>query len=167
LFRQKNRFNNSLQGSTYIYNTYLQPFFLKNESQLDAGIISIQRNTLIFLQARLSALWEAVWGIINKSPATGQTEDNIGPTNPNRPPALSLQSAIGLWNTYGSSLLSTFQPSGAARSVETSASTSATTPGIAAEHRAPYTPDQEPNLPNPFAAPPLNSSPPFPEPQHA
>ncbi|PPQ67114.1 hypothetical protein CVT25_005715 [Psilocybe cyanescens] len=44
-------------GSTYIYNAHLQPFFSRNEVDLDAGIVRIQRNILTFVQEKLSALW--------------------------------------------------------------------------------------------------------------
>ena len=36
------------KGSTYVYTTYLQPFLLQNETDLDAGIVGIQRNIPFF-----------------------------------------------------------------------------------------------------------------------
>jgi len=45
------------EGSTYIYNAYLQPFLLSNEADLDAGIVRIQRNVFTFVQEKASALW--------------------------------------------------------------------------------------------------------------
>jgi receptor expression-enhancing protein 1/2/3/4 len=45
------------EGSTYIYNAYLQPFLVRNEADLDAGIVRIQRNVLTFVQEKISALW--------------------------------------------------------------------------------------------------------------
>ncbi|KAH9486585.1 Putative HVA22-like protein g [Psilocybe cubensis] len=47
----------SSQGSTYIYNAYLEPFFSRNQADLDAGIVRIQSNILTFVQEKLSALW--------------------------------------------------------------------------------------------------------------
>jgi receptor expression-enhancing protein 1/2/3/4 len=46
-----------MQGSTYIYMTYLQPFFHQNERELDLGIVTLQRNVLTFLQAKFMAMW--------------------------------------------------------------------------------------------------------------
>jgi hypothetical protein len=46
------------QGSTYIYLRYLQPFFLRNEKELDEGIVALQRKVLVSVQAKLTALWE-------------------------------------------------------------------------------------------------------------
>ncbi|PPQ64496.1 hypothetical protein CVT26_002035 [Gymnopilus dilepis] len=48
------------EGTTWVYDTYLQPFFCRNEAELDAGIIRIQQNILTFLQEKLTALWNAV-----------------------------------------------------------------------------------------------------------
>ncbi|KAF9479713.1 hypothetical protein BDN70DRAFT_786350, partial [Pholiota conissans] len=45
------------QGSTYVYTTYLQPFLSRNEADLDAGIIAMQRNVVIFIQGKLSTVW--------------------------------------------------------------------------------------------------------------
>ncbi len=55
-----------IQGSTYIYLRYLQPFFLRNEKELDEGIVALQRNVLVFLQAKLTALWEFFCSISTK-----------------------------------------------------------------------------------------------------
>ncbi|KJA25865.1 hypothetical protein HYPSUDRAFT_160465, partial [Hypholoma sublateritium FD-334 SS-4] len=49
------------QGSTYVYTTYLQPFFARNEADLDAGIIAIQRNVVTFIQGKLSGIWDLFW----------------------------------------------------------------------------------------------------------
>ncbi|KAF9056541.1 TB2/DP1, HVA22 family-domain-containing protein [Panaeolus papilionaceus] len=60
------------QGSTWVYETYLQPFFAKNEAELDAGIVAIQRNILTFIQAKLTALWNFIWSFADKSRPQGQ-----------------------------------------------------------------------------------------------
>ncbi|KAK7059112.1 hypothetical protein VNI00_001737 [Paramarasmius palmivorus] len=46
-----------VQGSTFIYTSYLAPFFTKNEHEIDAGIASIQSNVLAFAQSKLASLW--------------------------------------------------------------------------------------------------------------
>ncbi|KAJ7786136.1 TB2/DP1, HVA22 family-domain-containing protein [Mycena metata] len=102
------------QGSTFIYQMYLQPFFSKNEVELDAGIMNIQRKTLSFAQARFATLWQALWSAINKNAATGQ---QAPPTPGQAPPApgggLSMESAMGLFRTYGPSLMGALQPAAA------------------------------------------------------
>ncbi|KAF8078784.1 TB2/DP1, HVA22 family-domain-containing protein [Lyophyllum atratum] len=140
------------EGSTYIYTTYLQPFFAKHEADLDAGIISIQRNVFAFMQARLVVLWEFAWSVINKAPASRQPASSASPTAPTGP-ALSLQSAMALWKSYSPWMNSAPQPSGA------------TEPGVrtAGDQRAAPVAKNDINLPNPFESTP----PSFPEPQHS
>jgi len=141
------------QGSTYLYTMYLQPFFSKNEVELDAGILSIQRKTFVFAQARLAALWTIVWGAINKNAAAGQQATGTPGQSPPAPGAgLSLESAMGLFRTYGPSLMSALQPAAAPAAPPASPSpspsfapsastTSFETP--AAEHRAPPFPEPQ------------------------
>ncbi|RDB29463.1 putative HVA22-like protein g [Hypsizygus marmoreus] len=108
------------EGSTYIYITYLQPFLAEHESELDAGIVSIQSNILAFLKAHFLSLWEVVSNNLNKAAATdlppaseaGQEGASTG-TYP-----WSLPTVLGFWRTYGSSLTSMIQPPASARSAE-------------------------------------------------
>jgi len=140
------------QGSTYIYQMYLQPFFSKNEVDLDAGIVNIQAKTLVFAQDRLAALWQIVSAAINKNAAAGQsTSATPGQTPPAPGAGLSLDSAMGLFRTFGPSLMSALQPA-AAPAAQSATPTPSPAPSAsttsfespAAEHRA---------------------APPFPEPQ--
>jgi len=55
-----------IQGSTYIYMTFLEPFFRQNERELDSGIVTLQLNVLTFLQAKLAALWDLVCSFSTK-----------------------------------------------------------------------------------------------------
>ncbi|KIM47844.1 hypothetical protein M413DRAFT_22437 [Hebeloma cylindrosporum] len=64
------------QGSTYVYNTYLQPFLLRNETDLDAGIVTIQRNILTFIQGKLSAAWDLV--VSNRNAQTQSANPGMG-----------------------------------------------------------------------------------------
>ncbi|KAF5384821.1 hypothetical protein D9615_001377 [Tricholomella constricta] len=148
------------EGSTYIYTAYLQPFFIKHETDLDAGIISVQRNIFALLQARLAALWEVVWSIINKAPVSGQSAPGQSPATG---PAFSLQSAMSLWNTYSPLMNRGSQP---ARSAEPNASsTSVRTPTMG--QRAAHATD-EVNQPNSSdSAQSFNRAPAIPEPQHS
>ncbi|KAJ6604484.1 TB2/DP1, HVA22 family-domain-containing protein [Mycena vulgaris] len=144
------------QDSTYIYTTYLQPFFTKNEVELDAGILSIQRKTLFFAQARLAALWQFVLGALNKNAAAGQQATGTPGQAPAPGAGLTMESAMGLFRTYGPSLMSALQPAAAPaappatpRPVPSASSSSFEAP--AAERRASAV---------------AETAPPFPEPQH-
>jgi receptor expression-enhancing protein 1/2/3/4 len=132
---------------------YLQPFFSKNEVDLDAGIVNIQAKTLVFAQDRLAALWQIVSAAINKNAAAGQsTSATPGQTPPAPGAGLSLDSAMGLFRTFGPSLMSALQPAAAPAATPGPTPTPSPAPSAsttsfespAAEHRA---------------------APPFPEPQ--
>lgn len=134
------------QGSTFIYTTYLQPFFIKNEAQLDAGIVSIQLNILNFLQARLTSLWQTVWQLVNKSAAESSQSGNASPQS--AAGGFSLQSAMALWQTYAPALPKPFSTP----LPPTSRSTS--------QQNVNYQASQ-----NPVPAGPPTGAPPFPVPQ--
>ncbi|TFK77262.1 hypothetical protein BDN72DRAFT_737471, partial [Pluteus cervinus] len=44
------------EGSTYIFDTYMHPLFIKNEAELDAWVSASQQNIVAFLQDKLRAL---------------------------------------------------------------------------------------------------------------
>lgn len=92
-----------IQGSTYIYKTYLEPFCSKNEAELDSTIASAQNNVLGFLQSRISMLIELLWTILNKTPITkhpqAAREDQAGQQ------LYSLESVKGLWTSYGPAIM--------------------------------------------------------------
>ncbi|KAJ6574942.1 TB2/DP1, HVA22 family-domain-containing protein [Mycena capillaripes] len=139
------------QGSTYIYQMYLQPFFSRNEADLDADILSIQLRTFSFAQEKLAALWAIVWGVLNKNAAPGQQATGTPGQSPPAPGAgLSLDSAMGLFRTYGPSLMNALQPAAAATPASSanptpspapSASTTSYFEPPAAEHRGPAFPE--------------------------
>ncbi|KAJ7487421.1 TB2/DP1, HVA22 family-domain-containing protein [Mycena galericulata] len=145
------------QGSTYIYATYLQPFFVKHEAELDADILSIQARTLSFAQARLAALWQIVSSALNKNAAAGQQATAPAGQTPAPGAGLSMESAMGLFRTYGPSLISAFQPASAPPAVPT-------TP-----RPAPSAASSSFQLPIPDHRTPVveDAAPPFPEPQHS
>ncbi|KAG1846837.1 TB2/DP1, HVA22 family-domain-containing protein [Suillus subluteus] len=92
-----------LQGSTYIYKTYLEPFCSKNEAELDSSIASAQNNVLGFLQSRISMLIDLVWTILNKTPITKQSQA-AREGQPGQQP-YSLESVKGLWTSYGPAIM--------------------------------------------------------------
>jgi len=91
------------EGSTYVYDTYLQPFFAKNEAELDAGIIKIHHNTVLFVQRHLSNLFEFIWGLLLKAGAARQPAGSEQTPSAGTP--FSLDSAMSLWRTYGPALM--------------------------------------------------------------
>jgi receptor expression-enhancing protein 1/2/3/4 len=135
---------------------YLQPFFSQNEVDLDAGIVNIQAKTLVFAQDRLAALWKIVSAAINKNAAAGQsTSATPGQTPPAPGAGLSLDSAMGLFRTFGPSLMSALQPAAAPAA-------QSATPGPAP------TPSPAPSASTTsFESPAAEhrAAPPFPEPQ--
>jgi receptor expression-enhancing protein 1/2/3/4 len=71
------------QGSTYVYTTYLQPFILQNESDLDVGIVAIQRNVMTFIQEKLTAAWDLFWSLSNRNTHTPHSA-NFRPSAPSQ-----------------------------------------------------------------------------------
>jgi len=95
-----------IQGSTYIYKTYLEPFCAKNEVELDTGIASAQSNILAFLQSRISMVIDFLWNILSKTPIAMRPQPaNEGRSGQQSYGAYSLESMKGLWNAYGPAVL--------------------------------------------------------------
>jgi len=91
-----------IQGSTYIYKAYLEPFCAKNESELDSGIASAQTNILAFLQSRISMLIDFLWSVLNKTPITMRPQAASEGQSGQQPYGIySLESMKGLWTAYG------------------------------------------------------------------
>jgi receptor expression-enhancing protein 1/2/3/4 len=92
------------QGSTYIYKTYLEPFLVQSESDIDASIASARDETFQFLQSRLSALWDIVYSLLNKTPVTPKKSPGGTPTNGSPIVAQkAFQSAQALWGAISPS----------------------------------------------------------------
>ncbi|KAF8917634.1 TB2/DP1, HVA22 family-domain-containing protein [Mucidula mucida] len=114
------------QGSTYVYNTYLKPFFVQNENAIEQGIGALQKSVINFVQTRFTAVWDLLWSVINKTPPPGQPP-SAAPPSPNG--AYTIENALGLWRTYGPSLVSALQsgkPAGHVSPVPSPASASST-----------------------------------------
>lgn len=99
-----------IQGSTYIYQTYVHPFLTKNEATLDDGIAALQSNALAFFQAKLADLFRLVTNAAGQRPAAS------GPATPGANPAANANgaawqaAAAGLWDTYGASVINSLRP---------------------------------------------------------
>jgi len=72
------------QGSVWFYQSYLEPFFRQNEQELDHGILSAQSTLVTFVQSKFQTVWEAVWGIINKTPPGAQGPQRPGAPSPHQ-----------------------------------------------------------------------------------
>ncbi|KAF8560211.1 hypothetical protein OG21DRAFT_1502545 [Imleria badia] len=94
------------QGSVYVYKTLLEPWFAKNEADLDAVLTSAQTNTIDFCRTRITALFDLVGSALNKTPVAGQST----PTGDAQKPAISVDNLKGLWANYGPSVLAAFAP---------------------------------------------------------
>ena len=87
------------QGSTYVYKSYLEPFLIQNESDIDASIVSARDETVHFIHSRLSSVWDLLYSLLSKTPVTSKMSPEATPMNGS--PILvqkAFQSAQGLWN---------------------------------------------------------------------
>jgi len=151
------------KGSTFIYQNYLQPFFSKNETELDAGITSFQNYIWVFVQTRLSGLIDIIWSLVNKTPASRQP---TGPGTSQQPSSVAgsftIDAALGLWKAYSPAVLG-----GISRSSDNGQpSTSAPQPNAFPDtQRMPsdsYIKSTPAGTPNSHSS----AAPSFPEPQH-
>ncbi|THH14352.1 hypothetical protein EW146_g5962 [Bondarzewia mesenterica] len=137
------------QGSTFIYKTYVEPFYSSHEADIDAGLTSAQTETLVFVQARVASLWELVWSLLSKTPVTSKLFEN-GQATPVPGQQNPLQALQGLWSTFGPAVLGSVKqangqstPSGAPATASTPA-TKPTTAGYNVESTsAPHTSESE------------------------
>ena len=88
------------QGSTYLYKSYVEPYLVQNESDIDASIASARNETLLFIQSRLSTLWDLLYSLLSKTPVTSKPSPS-GATPANGFPDFGqislLQSVQGFW----------------------------------------------------------------------
>jgi receptor expression-enhancing protein 1/2/3/4 len=155
------------QGSTYIYRNHLQPFFVKNEADLDAGISSVQSNAIAFVQAHLSNLWDLISRQINKSQAAATNAQGANGGAPalaaNGASGFNLQNAMGLFRSYAPMFMGGVQTNQKKDEAATparpsfGATTARVSSGLIPESRVPL-----PQTPNNTST----VTPPFPEPQH-
>ncbi|KAH9898197.1 TB2/DP1, HVA22 family-domain-containing protein [Cubamyces lactineus] len=99
------------QGSTWVYTTYLQPFLLKNQADIDASIAAAQTNALAFVQSRLQVFWQTFWDLATRASANQAPGAPGTPASqqPSAAGASPVDVARSLWASYGSSLLGAFQ----------------------------------------------------------
>ncbi|KAI9445346.1 hypothetical protein H4582DRAFT_2095035 [Lactarius indigo] len=87
-----------LQGSAHIYKSYLEPFLVQNEKDIDATIASARDETVQFLHSRISALWDIIYSFLSKTPITQQPSPSTSRDTPiNMSPQKALQSIQSLF----------------------------------------------------------------------
>jgi len=91
------------EGSTYVYTTYLEPYLIQNESNIDASIAAARDESFQYLQARLTALWDIIYSLLSKTPMKTENGNPAPTTNGPSPLGISqqalYQSVQGLWST--------------------------------------------------------------------
>lgn len=106
--RKSNSTDTFTQGSTWVFQTYIHPFFSQNETEIDASLVAAQANLLAFVQSSLNKVWERALGAAGAQGATGQASS--GPSTPDQShKADPLAFAKGLWNTYGPTVVGAMQ----------------------------------------------------------
>ncbi|TFK90795.1 hypothetical protein K466DRAFT_596648 [Polyporus arcularius HHB13444] len=177
------------QGSTWVYQTYLQPFLVKNQADIDASISAVQSNTLAFVQSRIQVFWQTFWDLATKSAASSQARAPGAP-QPGAPqqqqPASGaaaganyVELARSLWTSYGSSLIGAAKqaasPASGAQAQAASAGRPAASPAPTPYNVGSSSSVQVNQNKNPFSSEMVNNfspaassshlPPPFPEPQ--
>ncbi|KAL1748584.1 TB2/DP1, HVA22 family-domain-containing protein [Schizophyllum fasciatum] len=153
-----------LSGSTWVYNTYISPYFTKNEADIDKSIAAVQSNTVAFLTDKLSGLWGMVQGGVSK--ANAQAAAQQGQAQPPTAAASPVQTAMNLWNSYGPAVTGYLNknraaPPPAPMGINPAAASSTTSFQSQASSAQPRTPYGENNYSNPNE---FGAAPPFPQP---
>lgn len=65
-----------IQGSTYVYKTYLEPFCRINEAEFDAGIASVTSSILDFFQSCVTSVTDIFFNSLSKTPITTQPQSD-------------------------------------------------------------------------------------------
>ncbi|GJJ09852.1 hypothetical protein Clacol_004076 [Clathrus columnatus] len=94
------------QGSTYIYNTYLGPYFQRNEVNFDRNIETAQTSIVLFAKERAQALIQFAWNAVTQAQAQVRSQQEANANPATAPPAGSPAAVVSsLWKTYGSSII--------------------------------------------------------------
>lgn len=128
-----------IQGSTYIYKTYFEPFCSENEAELDSGIASAQHNVLGFLQSRISMLIDLLWTILNKAPITKHPQAAREGQTGQQP--YSLESVKGLWASYGPAIMGGLSSTKTSSSPDTTAKQATFASGADVNHNGGHAPE--------------------------
>ncbi|GJE85798.1 HVA22/TB2/DP1 family protein [Phanerochaete sordida] len=144
-------------GSTWVYQTYLDPYFQKNEADIDASIVAAQSKGLTFVQEKGTAAWDAVWRAATKSAVTGPQASTSTPgqtpSQPTQqPPANILSMGTDLFHKYGPWAMGAIQSSLGAAQTRASGPANAGQPGPLPTPPANPTPNPSLHQRSPFAS---------------
>ncbi|KAL4072188.1 TB2/DP1, HVA22 family-domain-containing protein [Scleroderma yunnanense] len=99
------------RGSSYLYINHLQPFFHAHESEIDAALASFKARLYTFVQERFRAVWEQLAAALGQ-PTQAQSSGGLSAAaSTGAPPTLAdpasgpAQLVLGLWRSYGPSIL--------------------------------------------------------------
>lgn len=141
-----------LNGASWVYGTYIAPYFSKNEAEIDRSIAAVQGNTVAFLSDKLSGLW----GFLQSTLTKGQAQVASQQPGQNQPATATspVQTAMGLWNSYGPAVMGYMNKAKAAEPAGANPAAAASTssfqsPPSAAQPRTPYSENEV--YPNPHA----------------
>ena len=98
------------QGSSYIYDHHLRPFFQAHESQIDATLFSLKARSYAFVQERLRNLWSNVATSMSQPGAANDLNEGLNDHAMNRGAPPSMQDPASGPATLMGSLLSSFGP---------------------------------------------------------
>lgn len=86
---------------------FVNPYLRANEASIDSGIAAAKANIIAFVQSRFAGLWQSVAESATKAAANAVAQGQPGGT-----PANPIDVVKGLWNVYGSTLMSGLQDQG-------------------------------------------------------
>ncbi|KAI0079629.1 hypothetical protein K474DRAFT_1658991 [Panus rudis PR-1116 ss-1] len=112
------------QGSTWVYQTYVNPFLTRNEADIDAAIVQAQNNVLTFVQSRIGKLIDALLALVT-GPRPQQPTPNESAASQQPATANPLGAAKSLWDTFGQGALNAWQSYSQSRSTQGATATSA------------------------------------------
>jgi hypothetical protein len=130
------------QGSTWVYQSYVEPYFRKNEANIDKAIADAQTQTVTFMQSRLAIIWETVIGLLNNGAGrqqpqsgtpgapggSGQPASGGASNGPATPAAPWIAAAQGLWSAYGPAVMGAINRGGQASAASTAQAASGQRP---------------------------------------
>lgn len=96
----------TIQGSTTVYTTYLEPFYVNNTKEIDQLIASAHTNFIAFAQRSFQAVWAFILARLSSAQSAAAENQGPAPGAPGNPAANGpLQGMAGVWKQFGPSIL--------------------------------------------------------------
>lgn len=97
-----------VQGSTYLYKSYLQPFFITNTENIDHLIASAHTNVIAFVQSSIQAVWAFLLSRLTTAQNTASQSQGPSPGQQGNPAQNGpLQGMAGVWKQFGPAIMAT------------------------------------------------------------